>query len=119
MARDQHMAAKFHQIPDVKYKSYDRYFNSQRSVEQHIDALVHSADSASNKPLLYCDFDAYSEVFDDGKDLRQHEVEEHSYCDPYDRKPQDLNSINMGYDQTRSRYKYLTSTASQRQKASG
>ncbi|WDK14846.1 hypothetical protein CGRA01v4_06127 [Colletotrichum graminicola] len=94
-ARDQHVAAKSHQVPNYECESCDRYFNSQRSVEQHMDALGHWADSASDEPQHYCDFDACSEVFDNEEDLRQHEVEEHFYCDPCDRGFQDLNSINM------------------------
>ncbi|OHW96406.1 zinc finger protein [Colletotrichum incanum] len=94
-SRDQHVAAKFHQVPDFECESCERYFNSQKAVEQHMDALDHWADSASDEPGHYCDYDACSEVFDDEEELRDHEVEEHFYCDPCDREFQDLNSIKM------------------------
>ncbi|KAF6813038.1 zinc finger protein [Colletotrichum plurivorum] len=94
-SRDQHVAAKFHQMPDFECDSCSRFFGSQKAVEQHMTALGHWADPASDGPNYYCDYDACSEAFDDEEGLRDHEVEDHFYCDPCDRQFQDLNSIKM------------------------
>ncbi|WQF76300.1 Putative Zinc finger C2H2-type [Colletotrichum destructivum] len=79
-SRNQHVDAKFLQIPDFECESCDRYFNRRKAVEQHMDALGHWADSTSDEPGQYCDFDACSEVFDD-EELRDHDIEKHFYCD--------------------------------------
>lgn len=92
-SRDQHVAAKYHKVPDFECDTCNRYFGSQRAVEQHMDAVGHWRDSSDEQ--FYCDFDACSEVFDDEDALRDHEVEDHFYCDPCDRHFQSLNNIKM------------------------
>ncbi|TKW55210.1 hypothetical protein CTA1_9428 [Colletotrichum tanaceti] len=77
-SRNQHVDAKFLQIPDFECESYDRYFNRRKAVEQHMDAIGHWADSTSDEPGQYCDFDACSEVFDD-EELRDHDIKKHFY----------------------------------------
>ncbi|KAL0929921.1 zinc finger protein [Colletotrichum truncatum] len=94
-SRDQHVAAKFHEVPDFECDSCDRYFQSQQAVEQHMNALDHWAESASDEADYYCDYDSCSEGFGDEEELRNHEIEEHFYCDSCDREFQDLNSIKM------------------------
>ncbi|KAK6222661.1 hypothetical protein LQW54_000842 [Pestalotiopsis sp. IQ-011] len=93
-SRDQHVAAKYHKVPDFECDTCNRYFGSQRAVEQHMDAVGHWRDSSDDEQF-YCDFDACSEVFDDEDSLRDHEVEDHFYCDPCDRHFQSLNNIKM------------------------
>ncbi|KAK1722919.1 uncharacterized protein BDZ83DRAFT_721024 [Colletotrichum acutatum] len=94
-SRDQHVAAKSHLAPEFECDTCDRYCNNQRAIEQHMAALNHWADSSSDEPEYYCDYDSCSEVLDDEDALREHEVNEHFYCDPCDRTFQDVNSIKM------------------------
>ncbi|KAI3558868.1 hypothetical protein CTAM01_16572 [Colletotrichum tamarilloi] len=94
-SRDQHVAAKSHLAPEFECDTCDRYCNNQRAIEQHMTALNHWADSSSDEPEYYCDYDSCSEVLDDEDALREHEVNEHFYCDPCDRTFQDSNSIKM------------------------
>ncbi|KAK1657141.1 hypothetical protein BDP55DRAFT_37974 [Colletotrichum godetiae] len=95
MSRDQHVAAKSHQAPEFECDTCDRYCNSRQAIEQHMAALDHWADSSSDELEFYCDYDSCSEVLDDEDALREHEVEEHFYCNQCERAFQDLNSIKM------------------------
>ncbi|ETS86525.1 hypothetical protein PFICI_00353 [Pestalotiopsis fici W106-1] len=93
-SRDQHVADTFHEVPDFECETCHRYFRSQRAVEQHMNDLGHWMES-SDEPEFCCDYDSCSEVFDDEDLLRDHEVEDHFYCDACDRQFQDFNSIKM------------------------
>lgn len=99
-SRDQHLAAKYHEVPDFECDSCDRYFGSQRAVEQHMDALGHWADSASDEPghyrdHTYCSCYQCGEFFRDDEEMRDHEIRDHFYCVECDRQFESLNNINM------------------------
>ncbi|KAH7231709.1 uncharacterized protein BKA55DRAFT_524042, partial [Fusarium redolens] len=97
-SRDQHVADTSHEVPDFECETCDRYFNSQRAVEQHMSDLNHWAASASDsteESSYYCEFEYCGEEFDTSDDLRNHEIDDHLYCDPCDRSFKDLNSIKM------------------------
>lgn len=97
-SRDQHVAATSHEVPGFECDTCDRYLKSQSSVEQHMNDLDHwaaSASDSSEESSYYCDCDYCDEEFDTLDDLRNHEINDHFYCDSCDRSLQDLNSIKM------------------------
>ncbi|QPC80169.1 hypothetical protein HYE68_010921 [Fusarium pseudograminearum] len=83
---------------DFECETCDRYFNDKHAVEQHMSALNHWADSPSEESdysSYICEFDSCDEELDTADDLRNHEINDHLYCDPCDRSFKDLNSIKM------------------------
>jgi hypothetical protein len=97
-SRNQHVADTSHEVPDFECGTCDRYFKSQPAVEQHMSDLDHWAASASDSSeelSYYCEFDYCGEEFETLDDLRNHEINDHFYCDPSDRSFKDLNSIKM------------------------
>ncbi|PTD08961.1 hypothetical protein HYE67_005030 [Fusarium culmorum] len=90
--------ATSHEVPDFECETCDRYFNDKHAVEQHMSALNHWADSPSEESdysSYICEFDFCDEELDTADDLRNHEINDHLYCDPCDRSFKDLNSIKM------------------------
>lgn len=97
-SRDQHVSDTSHEVPDFECETCDRYFNDKHAVEQHMSALNHWADSPSEESdysSYICEFDFCDEELDTADDLRNHEINDHLYCDPCDRSFKDLNSIKM------------------------
>lgn len=92
-SREQHMKATGHEQPDFECNDCDRYFATQKAVNQHMDALGHWADSEESDKTDY-ECDDCSDVFSEEEKLREHEVEDHFYCDTHDRYYQDRNSIH-------------------------
>ncbi|KAI6768403.1 hypothetical protein HG531_010592 [Fusarium graminearum] len=86
------------QETNFECETCDRYFNDKHAVEQHMSALNHWADSPSEESdysSYICEFDFCDEELDTADDLRNHEINDHLYCDPCDRSFKDLNSIKM------------------------
>ncbi|KAK1990327.1 hypothetical protein LX36DRAFT_648018 [Colletotrichum falcatum] len=93
-SREQHINATGHEMPLYECDTCDRFFGSSQAVEQHMNALGHWASDVSyNAPLFMCDDCAV--CFTDEEDLREHEVQEHYYCEPCDRYFQNHNNIRM------------------------
>ncbi|GKT47751.1 PR domain zinc finger protein 16 [Colletotrichum spaethianum] len=93
-SRWQHLNATGHQIPLNECESCDRYFCNRHAVEQHMDALSHwASDVDTDDPGYECD--DCSDCFSDEEDLRDHEVQDHHYCDPCDRYFKNYNSIRQ------------------------
>ncbi|KAI8710587.1 Zinc finger, double-stranded RNA binding protein [Fusarium sp. LHS14.1] len=93
-SRQQHMKATGHEAPDFECDTCDRFFRSQKAVNQHMTDLKHWAESSeSEEPGYECDY--CGNAFNDENDLRKHEVEQHLYCDPCNRHFQDHNSIKQ------------------------
>ncbi|KAF7538398.1 hypothetical protein G7054_g2979 [Neopestalotiopsis clavispora] len=92
-SRDQHVAAKFHEVPEFECETCHRYFGSEHAMEQHMDALGHWADSCSDEPEWSCNYYYCNEAFNDEDSLRSHEVEDHFWCDPCEREFIDHNAI--------------------------
>lgn len=91
-SRQQHMDATGHFPPDFECETCDRYFSSQKAVDQHMTDVCHWAESSESDEQEY-ECDDCDDTFSDENDLREHEVNEHFYCDPCDRYFQDRNSI--------------------------
>lgn len=88
-AREQHCAALGHQPPQFECHCCDRFFHSVKAVNQHMDACNHwDSDDESG---YECD-DCY-DTFAEENDLRQHEVDEHYYCNSCDRYFNSRNGI--------------------------
>ncbi|KAH8171557.1 c2H2-type zinc finger domain-containing protein [Sarocladium implicatum] len=87
-SREQHMKATGHEPPPFECNYCDRFFASQKAVNQHMDALNHW-----NITEYECDIESCSDAFSEEGDLREHEVTEHYYCDDCDQFFQDYNSI--------------------------
>ncbi|KAF4336733.1 zinc finger protein [Fusarium beomiforme] len=97
-SRDQHVADTSHEVPDFECETCDRYFKTRPAVEQHMSALGHWAESASNsseESSYYCDFEYCDEEFRSADELSNHEINDHLYCDPCGRSFKHLNSIKM------------------------
>ncbi|GAB0145854.1 hypothetical protein EsHS_00006273 [Epichloe bromicola] len=93
-SRQQHMDATGHCPPDYECQTCDRYFGSWHAVCQHMTDVGHWAESSeSDGPEYQCD--DCGDAFYNEADLRDHEVEEHFYCDPCDRYFQSSNNINQ------------------------
>lgn len=90
------MDALNHYAPDFECDTCDRYFGSQHAVEQHMNDKDHWGQSdESDEPEYQCD--DCDDAFYEEDSLRDHEVEEHFYCDPCDRYFQNWNNINQVY----------------------
>ncbi|KAM0188049.1 hypothetical protein ACHAPI_010826 [Fusarium lateritium] len=97
-SRNQHVASTSHEVPEFECETCDRYFYSKIAVEQHMGDLGHwiaSESDSSEEPSYYCEFDYCDEELDTLDDLRNHEINDHLYCDPCERAFKDLNSIKM------------------------
>ncbi|KAK1585442.1 uncharacterized protein LY79DRAFT_268288 [Colletotrichum navitas] len=94
-SREQHLNATGHQVPSNECDTCDRFFGSSQAVQQHMNALNHWASDVSDDdgPVFECD-DCY-DCFSDEDDLREHEVQDHYYCDPCDRYFQNHNNIRQ------------------------
>ncbi|KAI0022556.1 hypothetical protein F4780DRAFT_777616 [Xylariomycetidae sp. FL0641] len=86
-ARQQHMDALYHEEPMYECDSCARYFVSPQAKMQHMYALNHHE--------YECDFYHCDETFPDEEELREHEIDDHFYCDDCDRVFQSLNNIKM------------------------
>lgn len=58
-----------------------------------MDALDHWVDSYSDEPEWYCEYYYCDEAFDNEGSLRNHEVEDHFSCDPWELAFVDYNAI--------------------------
>ena len=93
-SRKQHMDAVGHNVPDFECDTCDRYFRSQHAVNQHMTDVGHWAESSdSEMPEFECG--NCQDAFYAEDDLRDHEVQEHFYCDPCDRHFKNRNSVNQ------------------------
>ncbi|KAL0932190.1 zinc finger protein [Colletotrichum truncatum] len=92
-SREQHLNATGHGIPLYECDTCDRYFNSQHSVDQHMNALDHWAQPAT--PHTYWECDRCSDCFCDEEELQEHELEDHCYCKPCGRFFQNRNNLQQ------------------------
>lgn len=88
------MNATGHCPPKFECVTCDSYFQSQRAVSQHMDALAHWGETSESEDSGY-ECDDCDETFSDEDTLRSHEIENHFYCDPCDRYFQNQNSITQ------------------------
>ncbi|KAK6209831.1 zinc finger protein [Colletotrichum tabaci] len=93
-SREQHLDATGHWVPDSECDTCDRFFGSRQAVEQHMDALSHWADDCSSEGAEH-ECDDCSDCFSDEEDLRDHEVQEHYFCQPCDRYFQNYNNVRQ------------------------
>ncbi|KAK2594337.1 hypothetical protein QQS21_007938 [Conoideocrella luteorostrata] len=93
-SRQQHMDATGHCPPDFECDTCDRYFGIQHAADQHMTDVGHWAESSDcDEPDYWCE--DCDDAFYDEADLRDHEVEEHLYCNPCDRYFKNWNNINQ------------------------
>ncbi|PHH72130.1 hypothetical protein CDD82_6168 [Ophiocordyceps australis] len=88
-ARQQHLDAKGHSIPQFECETCFSYFGSRRAVCQHMNDARHWAAS----PDPECDF--CDESFYNESDLRDHEINDHIFCRPCNRHFQNRNNITQ------------------------
>ncbi|VTO83126.1 unnamed protein product [Fusarium graminearum] len=93
-SRQQHMNATGHEAPEFECKTCDRYFSSQKAVQQHMNHLDHWDESSESEYIVYgCDH--CDDEFDDEDELHDHEARDHFYCVVCSRTFQDLHSITQ------------------------
>ncbi|KAI8624293.1 hypothetical protein F5Y19DRAFT_322010 [Xylariaceae sp. FL1651] len=86
-ARQQHMNALDHEIPEFECDTCSRFFRSRRAVEQHMNAMNHW--------YWECRYDDCVETWPDEKQRTDHEIEDHFYCADHDRVFTSHNSIKI------------------------
>ncbi|KAI1385410.1 uncharacterized protein F4822DRAFT_412972 [Hypoxylon trugodes] len=84
-ARQQHMDALDHDVPEHECDRCTLYFMSRSAVVNHMNAKNH----------WYYDCDFCDETWPDTEALEEHEIEEHLYCADCDRSFTSRNNIRM------------------------
>ncbi|KAG4274505.1 hypothetical protein FPRO04_14497 [Fusarium proliferatum] len=96
-SRQQHMNATGHEAPEFECETCDRYFGSQKAVEQHMNDLDHWDESSESEDIVY-ECDHCDDKFDDENELHNHEAQDHFYCVLCSRPFQDRHSITQVCD---------------------
>ncbi|EWZ78604.1 hypothetical protein FOCG_17766 [Fusarium oxysporum f. sp. radicis-lycopersici 26381] len=68
-SRQQHMNATGHEAPEFECETCDRYFGSQKAVEQHMTDLDHWDESSESEDIVY-ECDHCDDKFDDENELK-------------------------------------------------
>ncbi|EWY79369.1 hypothetical protein FOYG_17469 [Fusarium oxysporum NRRL 32931] len=91
------MNATGHEAPEFECETCDRYFGSQKAVEQHMNDLDHWDESSESEDIVY-ECDHCDDKFDDENELHNHEAQDHFYCVLCSRPFQDRHSITQVCD---------------------